>query len=166
MKKIMLLGAMLCYGLGLWAQAPKKLEEVRDTLRFIRLAETKKQLPFDDETLLEINAILDEIEERRFDLMAREMNLHRRTKLPDLSEEEAGQVLDELQSIKKQTLENEMALWSRIREVLQPKEAMQFFTFYGKFTREIQRRIRMLQQQGKNRRDRPGGRFRNQNRPH
>ena len=140
-----LLIALPCSFLQAQPQPGKKLEEVRDTLRFVRLAETRKNLSFDDETLLRVNEVLDAVEDRRFALIIREQRVKQRVRQGNLSDEEADTLLDEMIAIRKGIAENETEMWSQIRSLLTPSQAIEFFAFYGKFTREIQRRIRMLQ---------------------
>ena len=144
-KRVSFCCILLVLGLAVQAQAPN-FEEIRDTLRFVRLAESKKQLSFDEDKLLKVNEILDDIEERKFELVAREQRVRRRARNQDLSDEQATRFLEEMVSIKKETMENELSLVTRIQEVLTPRECIELLTFYNKFTREVQKKIRMLQQ--------------------
>ena len=125
----------------------QKLEEIRETLRFIRLAETKKNLSFDETKLLKINEILDEYEDQRLNLKAREQRIHRKLRFRN-EEGRSGDdqaLLDEIVAHKKAQMASDLDLLDRVQEVLTPSETIQFYMFYTKFQREIQKRIRMLQ---------------------
>ncbi len=158
MKKVIILIFCLLIPVGLFAQPPRgekpNLKEIRDTLRFVRLAESKKRLSFDEDKLLKVNEILDVFEEQKFALIAREHKLRKEAgKNP--SDEEATRLLDDVITLKREMMDNDISLWTRIRETLTPRESIEFFMFYEKFSRDVQRRIRMLQQ-----RDRGVGRRR------
>ena len=123
----------------------RNLEEVRDTLRFIRLAETKKNLSFDEEKLVAVNDLLDTFEEKQFELRQKERRLRFVSQKSDLTDSEAEEVLAAFVQLRKDMLANDLDLWTKIRGILSPRESVEFFTFYEHFQREIQRRIRTLQ---------------------
>jgi len=134
-----------------------RVEELRETLRFIRLAETKKKLPFNEDKLLRLNAMLDDYEAKRFELNRQERKLRQRIKLMESTEDaQAELVLDEYIALKKSEAENNIKLWEDLKQFLSPAERLQFLRFYEEFQREVQRRARMMQ----NRRNGPRRPFR------
>ena len=139
---ILIPGFFLCA-----APQGRNIEDVMETLRFIRLAETKKKLPFGEETLLKLNEVLDKFEEKRFALKSKERRTRWRAGSGSYSDQEAKSIIEEMIAIKKGTLENEAWLWERIQAILTPKQALDFFVFYEQFQKEVQQRIRMLQQE-------------------
>lgn len=141
----LMLGAALWCGLAganlILAQPGADLEKVQETLRFVRLAETRKNLSFSDEKLLALNEILDGFEATQLQLKHRERRLHFRLKN---GRADSQKMLDEYVAIKEETHQNEMAMWKKVRVLLQPDEAVEFFTFYAEFQRKVQQRIRQL----------------------
>jgi len=131
----------------------EQVEEIKETLRFIRLAETKKNLSFSEEKLLLVNEIADRFEEVRFDNRAKERRLRMRLRRAQSTGEDATAIIDELMTLKRRELTAEQTMWTEIKEKLDPAEAVAFFTFYERFQRDVQRRIRQLQAQ---RRKAPG----------
>lgn len=133
---------ILCFSLPSLAQGEERLNEVKDGMRFIRLAETRKNLDFSDEKLLQLNERLDSYEETRIKLRMRERRL---TSALRKDKTDSNSLLDEYQSLKKEGLENELSLIKDVRAMLTPDEAVAFFRFYQSFNRDVQRRIRRLQ---------------------
>jgi len=128
-----------------WAQAPDRAQ-VKDTLRFIRLAETRKQLSFNEEKLLKVNEILDEIEDRRIDLGQRERQLKKQVARPGLTEQKAVELLQSFRQMKQEQAELDLLLFDRIQAVLNPLETIEFFGFYADFKRQLAKRVNMLRQ--------------------
>ncbi len=155
MKKLLLCISLVVMHAGAFAQGQppvqdaEKMKEIRESLRFVRLAESRKRLSFSDEKLLEVNNVLDEMEGQKIELIAREHRLRRTLEAGNLSDEEAGNIFDEIIEVKKQILENETRLWTSVRDLLTPRESVDFFLFYDRFTREVQRRMRGRHNQGK-----------------
>lgn len=165
MKTLMLimLASLACMS---YAQPPEfPNEEALETLRFIRMAETKKALDFlSEEQLLDLNALLDEHEKERITIRRKEFKAVQRVRQGNLDEAEAGQILDQLVALRKQMHDGEMKLHQDVRAMLNNAESLAFFTFYEEFQRKIRRRISMLRNAGENLplsgQGRPG-RFRN-----
>ncbi|MBO1320174.1 hypothetical protein [Acanthopleuribacter pedis] len=132
------------------------MEKIQETLRFVRLAETRKNLDFSDEKLLDLNEILDEYEANQLKLKQRQRRLKMR-----LNEGPAdkAQLIDEYFAVKVSVHENEMAMWKKVRELLTPDETIEFFTFYQEFQRKVQQRARQLNRP--NQRNPRNNRFRN-----
>ena len=141
---------LLLFGLPLAAQDAPNMEEAQKTLRFIRLAETRKKLELDDEKLLELNALLDVYEETKISLKMRERVLERRVRNTDGEDPEA--LLDDYTRLRTEQADLELKLIKDVRSMLKPSEAVAFFRFYHAFQREVQRRIRDVQRQRPNRR--------------
>lgn len=120
----------------------RKMKEIRESLRFVRMAESRKRLGFSDEKLLDVNELLDRMEAQKIDLISREHQLRRKLQRKDFSEDEAEALFDELLTVKKDIMNNETQLWSGIRDILNPQESIEFFLFYDRFTKEVQRRMR------------------------
>ena len=148
MKKIFGCFVLILMGAVSFSQNPspeqeaKKMKEIRESLRFVRLAESRKRLGFSDEKLMEVNQLLDQMEGQKIDLIAREHRLRRNLGAPSLTDEEAESLFDELLAVKKEIMENETRLWTGIRGMLTPRESVEFFLFYDRFTKEVQRRMR------------------------
>lgn len=123
------------------AQPGADLEKIQETLRFVRLAETRKNLSFSDEKLLALNEILDGFEANQLQLKHRERRLHFRLKNGGA---DSQKLLDEYMAIKEETHANEIAMWKKVRVLLNPDEAVEFFTFYAEFQRKVQQRVRQL----------------------
>jgi hypothetical protein len=134
------------------------MDEVRETLRFIRLAETRKDLAeFGEEKLLQLNEMLDEFVARRLELKGAERMLHKRIVQGVSTDAEAEELLAELTRTKRAFHESELEMVAEARKILTPRETITFLRFYERFQREVQRRVRQLQRQ-----KRPGNRrFRN-----
>lgn len=147
MKTVSLIFLLFLGAYSFAAPQGRNIDEVLETLRFIRLAETQKRLPFDDQTLLKLNAILDEFEEKRFSLKNEERQVRWRIGGGNYNDAEASVIIEEMIAIKKRTLENEAWLWERVQALLTPKQTLEFFVFYEAFQKEVQKRIRMLQQE-------------------
>lgn len=133
-------------------QAMENMEEVRDTIRFIRLAESRKRLTFSDEKLLVVNDYLDQYEEKKFALKQEESTLQRQVLRGNFAVGEADKVLDALIANKKAVMELDMTLFAEMRRMLTPEEALEFFAFYELFQREVQRRVRSLMRERMNNR--------------
>jgi len=148
MKKIFGCFVLILMGAVSFSQNPspeqeaKKMKEIRESLRFVRLAESRKRLGFSDEKLMEVNQLLDQMEGQKIDLIAREHRLRRNLGAPSLTDVEAESLFDELLAVKKEIMENETRLWTGIRGMLTPRESVEFFLFYDRFTKEVQRRMR------------------------
>ena len=130
-----------------WAQNGGRMDEAQETLRFIRLAETKKNLNLDEAKLLKVNDILDEFEAARFDLRKRQGIAYRRVQAGKYRDDEAVELVTQLKGIKREMLEGEMALWDKIEAVLTPSETLEFIQFYERFQKDVMRRVRLLQQE-------------------
>lgn len=166
MKMKALIIALVCTASALVAQPPDfPGEEALETVRFIRLAETKKQLDFlSEDQLLELNKILDDYEQKRFDIRKQEVTLRQQVKSGQADEEQAGQLLDEFFALRNAIHQNEMALQKDVRALLNNVESLAFFEFYNDFQRQIRRRIHMLrrgQDSGMPQRRNGPGRMRN-----
>ena len=111
MKKYLFCIVLCLAGMSVYAQPD--LEKMRETLRFVRLAESKNNLDFDDETLLKVNEIMDSFEERRFALLAREREIRQRAS-EELTDEEADRMLDDLVDVRKAMADNDLSLWTDI----------------------------------------------------
>ncbi|CAM2065815.1 hypothetical protein SCOR_10580 [Sulfidibacter corallicola] len=140
------------------AQDNPRVNEIRETLRFIRLAESRKSLDLSDEKLLEVNEILDEFEARQIELRQKQRKLNMRV---NIGEGDPNELLDQYMAVKQDLHDNELDMYRKIREKLTPDESLQFFKFYVKFQKKVQRQARELQQGP--RRQRPGGRQRFRN---
>lgn len=152
------LALWLCLGsLPLVAQPGANLEKIQETLRFVRLAETRKNLSFSDEKLLTLNEILDEFESNQLKLKHKErrVKVQLREGLADKS-----QLIDEFLQIKGEVHQNEMTMWTEVRKLLTPDETIEFFSFYSEFQRKVQQRARQLNRPPHHRRQGPN-RFRN-----
>lgn len=147
MKHVFFILMMALGAASFAAPQGRNVDEVMETLRFIRLAETKKKLPFGEETLLKLNEILDKFEEQRFNLKSGERRTRWRVRDSNYSDKQAQSIIEEMIAIKKSNLENEVWLWERIQTILTPTQALEFFAFYEKFQRDVQKRIRRLQQE-------------------
>jgi hypothetical protein len=122
------------------------LEEARETVRFIRLAETRKRLDFDEKKLLALNERLDAFEERKFSLLHQERLIHKRVLEKEYSPGEENQILQQFNDLREKIHRNEMGLYQELVEILSPAETLEFFVFYEQFQRDIGLRIRQLQQ--------------------
>ncbi len=146
--KYALLLTMLAPALGWAQQTPNeaRMEELRETLRFIRLAETKKKLSFEEGKLLQLNELLDDYEAKRLDLNAQERRLRQRLKLQGAVDDPTAETyLNEYAEIKKAELTNNLQLWEQLKTFLTPSETLAFIQFYDEFQRTVQRRARQLQ---------------------
>jgi len=124
------------------------MAELRETLRFIRLAETKKSLNLSEEKLLQVNQILDEIDDHRFNLKQEERQLKQSLKRAMRNESGEGlAIVDEIVAARQRTAQLEVEMWTKIKATLTDDEAVDFILFFERFQRDVQRRIRMLQNQ-------------------
>ena len=145
----------------LFAQQPS--QEALETLRFVRMAETKKNLGFlDDATLLKLNEILDDYEKKRFELRRKEARLKIQAAAAEeeLDDATAAQLLERWHEVRASTYQNDTQMHQQVRELLDNKSAVRFYVFYEKFQRDVRRRINKLR--GENN-QRPN-RFRRNNR--
>ena len=136
---------LICVSSAAFSQGPDDTN-IKDTLRFIRLAETKKNLSFSEEKLLKVNEILDDVEARHIDQGKKERELRRQIDQGGLSENQAKAILDDFRNVRKAQSDLEFQLFDRIQEVLTPLESIEFFVFYYEFKQKIARRINMLKQ--------------------
>ncbi len=136
----------------LLAQGPR-LKEAQETLRFIRLAETRRNLQLEESKLLRLNEILDGYEATRLELKANEAQLTSALQKDKGSDEHSNRLLDDFAKYRKQQMENDLKLISDVRALLTPSESLTFFAFYERFQQDVQRRIRNFQQE--RRADRP-----------
>lgn len=156
--KGMLLILSIFMGLPLLAQ-PKDTEEIRETLRFIRLAETKKNLDFSDEKLLKLNEILDDYEGKHLKLRHQHFKILKQLhNANEMTEPQAKEIMDAHYENRTATHDLEKNLIGDVRAILNNQESVQFFKFYDRFQKKVKRRIRSLQsergdgQRGKQRR--------------
>lgn len=146
MKFLSITLCLLC-GVTLLAQ-PQDLEEMRETLRFIRLAETKKNLEFSDEKLLKLNEILDEYEAEHIQVRHDYLNLIRQfVSSKELEATEAKTILDAYQANRLKNMQVETQLIADVRTVLNDQEALQFIRFYERFQRKVKRNLRAVQRE-------------------
>jgi len=137
---------MLCWAFApLLAQQPRA-EEARETLRFIRLAESKKNLDFSEDKLLQVNELLDRFEEAKIAAVRRESEIRRRLTGGAYSEDESQQLLDELLQVRGRQHQNEMDLWRDVKAILSPAECLELWLFYDRFQKEVYRRIRSIRE--------------------
>lgn len=122
------------------------LGEAQETIRFIRLAQTKKQLDYDDQTLLKVNEVFDHYESARFKLIHKEAELRRRGMSDDLSDQEASATFDEFRAVREELHDLENQLWNDMGGFLSGKQLIEVFIFYDQFQKEIFRRARNVQQ--------------------
>lgn len=125
------------------AQDDTFADDAMETLRFIRLAETKKNLNLEESKLLKLNEMLDDYEARRFQLTQRQMRLHHRIKV-GFEREDAPEILQNLKEVRIAMAKLDNELWDRTEKILDPLEAIEFFQFYSNFQNEVRRRIRAL----------------------
>lgn len=137
---------LLLFCAPLLAQGPR-LKEAQETLRFIRLAETRRNLQLEENKLLRLNEILDGYEATRLELKANEAHLTNALAKDSRSEEQNNRLLDDFAKYRKQQLENDLKLIADVRALLTPSEAVNFFAFYERFQQDVQRRIRNFQQE-------------------
>lgn len=168
MKRAILVLAIFMTALGgsLFAQDDAMSDEAMETLRFIRLAETKKNLNLDEAKLLRLNEMLDDYEARRFEMTRRQMRLHRKIKM-GFEPSEAEALLKNLRQVREGLAEIDDYLWNETEKILDPTEAIQFFQFYSNFQNEVRRRIRALRggDRQKQRNQQPFRRNKNRQRP-
>ena len=157
MKNLVIL-ALCLFGVSAGAQPPNP-EEAQETLRFIRLAESKKSLSLDENKLLQLNEILDDFEAERFALKRQEIKLRRQIKRSADNETKADRLISDMIALKRRTLENEINLWTRVQKGFSAGETIEIFTFYEKFQRDVQRKVRMLQNRRQGREGGPRGKF-------
>ncbi len=130
----------------LFAQGPR-LKEAQETLRFIRLAETRRNLELEESKLLKLNELLDGYEATRLELKAQEAALTLALGKDHRSDEQNNRLLDDFAKFRKQQLDNDLKLITDVRALLAPAEAVSFFVFYERFQQDVQRRIRNFQQE-------------------
>ncbi|MCB1051758.1 MAG: hypothetical protein H6510_16315 [Acidobacteria bacterium] len=135
---------LLCLGPMFWAQETP-FEEAKDTIRFIRLAETKKNLDLSEDKLLKLNERLDSYEDRKFDLIRQENQLKQRISHQEVAKGEEAKVLETYRSLREAIHTNEMNLLADVQKILTPQESLAFFVFYEQFQREIFQKIRRIQ---------------------
>jgi len=131
--------------------AAETVDEIKDTLRFVRLAESKKALSFSEDKLLAVNEIADRFEETRFDLRAKERRLRFRLRRTQDSGGDGTAIIDEILALQTEEKAAERTMWEAVKKALTPTEAVAFYVFYERFQRDVQRRIRQLQGQRRNR---------------
>ena len=146
-----MVAVLICWGacLGAWSQE-ERFEEVRETLRFLRLAETRKQLPFDEDTLLKLNELLDDYEKELVQARRGESGVMaqlRRAKNKNLDDQEAAALLERVVAMKKAKLERDLDLLERVGSLLTPSETIIFYDFYERHQRNVQKRVRALMQE-------------------
>ena len=127
------------------------IQELRETLRFMRLAESKKNLNLPEDKLLAVNELFDAFEEKRFATRRQGRQLEKRIRQAKKSGEDTTGLIDDRLNLRMNDLKAEMALWASLKDSLSPTEAGETYIFYERFQRDVQRRIRSLQ------RDRRGG---------
>jgi len=131
-------------------QPGRRVSEAQETLRFLRLAETRKNLDFSDEKLLALNDILDDFEKERFNLTRERQKLHRLLMAADSHDDaESTRLLEAFVGNKQKILASELAMVDRVKKILTPAETLRFVVFYEKFQRDLQRKLRLLQNRGK-----------------
>ena len=151
---VLISGVFVPLAMAQMQQRGRRASEAQETLRFLRLAETKKNLDFSDEKLLSLNEILDDFEKQRFDLTRERQKLHRLLlTAEDRDDAESQHLLDGYLTNKKKMLESEFAMVDRVKAILTPKETLSFMVFYERFQRDVQRKVRMLQKRGRGMRD-------------
>lgn len=138
-------------------------DEALKTLRFVRLTETREQLNFDDETLIQLNKMLDVYEAKRYKLMRKQLRVHAAIRR-GYEAKDAEKLLAELISVRKAMGENEAFLWSQASQLLEPTQALEFFQFYSSFQQDIRRQIRFLKEE-RRKRNRHQNNRRKKNRP-
>lgn len=138
-----LVGWLLLNGVGVWAQAPPE-REAGETIRFIRLAETKRQLDLGEEKLLRLNEILDAYEHKRFGLIRKEQNLRREAQNPDLPPDKGFALLEDYLAVQDEMHQNERQLWKTIKAEFPPDEAFKIWMFYEKFQKEMLKRLKTI----------------------
>ncbi len=133
---------------GKQGQQGQNMTELRETLRFIRLAETKKNLNLSEDKLLAVNQILDEVDEKRFDLRREERQLKQQLKRAMRDENGEGlSIVDKIMEVKQRNIQLEVDMWTKVKAALTEDEAVDFIVFFERFQRDVQRRIRSLQNQ-------------------
>ena len=141
-------------GMGPGPMDAQKLDEMRDTIRFLRLSESRKKLNFNEDKLLMINEIFDALEELRFKTRGEEMQLRQTLIHEKASVEERVAALRELNALRQKMTTGEVETWALLEQKLTPEELLEVFVFYEKFQRDVRRRLGQLRGQGSN-----GGRF-------
>ncbi len=137
-----------------FAQPNQAREEAVETIRFIRLAETKKNLDLSDDLLLKVNEIFDDYEHKRFTLIRQEQMFKRRGSSRSISVEEAETTFADFLKVRQQLHDLEMQLWNDMSKVLNGQQVIDVFVFYDQFQKEVFRRIRNLQEKRMNNRPR------------
>jgi hypothetical protein len=131
---------------------------IKETLRFIRLAETRKNLDFSADKLIAVNDILDMVEDRKIELIKSEKMMKSRISRPGLSEKEAAKLLIEFRALKKEHAGLDLLLFDHIQKTLTPLETIAFFTFYDKFKRKLAQQVKRLRRQNNPRKPYPKNR--------
>lgn len=139
---------------------PPRYEEVAETIRFIRLAESKRQLDFSEEKLLKVNEALEAFEQKRFALVKRENELKRMAVEEQYPQGGGQELIDELLSIRERICKEETDLWHAMQTFLTPQEVIRVWVFYDRFQREVFKKIRGIQER---RADRPPAGVRRRN---
>lgn len=121
-----------------------KMEEIQETLRFLRLAESRKALEMDENALLKLNEVADRYEAEKMQLKRREMILERQAEQDTV---DAESWLREYQAVKEAMAANEKTFITSVRASANAEQAKSFIVFYEKFQRQVQRRVRTLQNQ-------------------
>ena len=122
----------------------EKLAEMRDTIRFLRLSESRKKLDFDDEKLVMINEVFDGLEEARFEMRGLEMNLRKTVTSKKASVEDRVTALNQLIEARQKLVEGEAQTWAELEEKLTKEELLEVFLFYEKFQKDVRRRLGQL----------------------
>ena len=124
------------------------LEEMQETVRFIRLAESKKELSFSDETLLKANEIADAFETARIKIKQQERRLNfqmRRAQRTGQVNGASMELVDQLIGLRKKEMDLQVKMWADLKAALTPDEAVQYYAFYERFSKDVRRRIQKLQ---------------------
>ncbi|MDJ0836057.1 MAG: hypothetical protein QNK37_06030 [Acidobacteriota bacterium] len=122
-------------------------QEMRETLRFLRLAETKKNLDLPEDKLLAVNDIFDQFEEERFNSRLKERRIRMQIRRARRQGDPAVDLVDQLMALRKVNVETEKKMWDKIKETVNQDQAVDVFNFYETFQRDVQRRIRTLQKE-------------------
>jgi len=154
MRILIYLPLLLLPAIGL-SQERDDDTSIKETLRFIRLAETRKNLDFSEDKLIAVNDILDMVEDRKIELIKSEKMMKNRISRPGLSEKEAAKLLIEFRALKKEHSGLDLLLFDHIQKTLTPLETIAFFTFYDKFKRKLAQQIKRLRRQNNPRKPYP-----------
>jgi hypothetical protein len=143
---------LLAWSILLWTcpisaqeeEAHGTTQEARETLRFIRLAETRRSLNFPEETLIQLNLYLDDYERDRFLLTKKELRLKRQTQNLDLVEH-PEQLLQEWKTLKQAQYDLDLKFLAGLEERLTSRQTIEFLAFYDQLKKKVTQRLRTLQ---------------------